>query len=200
MARARKLEKVAIANRGEVAVRIILACRELGIETVLLHSSIDNNSLAYRMADETVCIGEAASHLSYLNIKSNVDGAKGSGADAIHPGFGFLSENPDFAKAVEDAGMVFIGPTVENLKLFGDKVSAKNHVIKSGGPVIPGYAGDDQTMDALLKECDRIGYPVIVKASSGGGGANRKRARQSNPRRGKARAHSARASCSSKNI
>jgi acetyl/propionyl-CoA carboxylase alpha subunit len=170
MARSQKFEKVAIANRGEVAVRIIHACHELGIETVLLHSNVDEGTLAFRLSDETVCIGDASSSASYLNIKANINGAKGAGADAVHPGFGFLSENPDFAKAVEDAGMVFIGPTVENIKLFGDKISAKAHVIKSGGPVIPGYQGDDQTMDSLLRECERIGYPVIVKAAAGGGG------------------------------
>src|SRR5690242_8960752 len=114
MARPRKIEKVAIANRGEVAVRIIHACRELGLETVLLHSSVDEHSVAYRMADETVCIGGAASSESYLNIEANVQGALSAGADAIHPGFGFLSENADFADAVENAGMTFIGPTPEN--------------------------------------------------------------------------------------
>lgn len=174
MAQNRKFEKIAIANRGEVAVRIIHACRELGIETVLLHSAADEGTLAYRLADETVCIGEAASSLSYLNIKANVGGAKAAGADAVHPGFGFLSENAAFAAAVEANGMVFIGPTPENIKLFGDKVSAKEHAIKAGAPVIPGYDGKDQTMDRLLKECDRIGYPVIVKATAGGGGRGMK--------------------------
>lgn len=170
MARTRKIEKVAIANRGEVAVRILRACQELGIETVLLHSTVDRNTLAYRLADETVCIGEAPSSVSYLNIAANIEGAKAAGADAIHPGFGFLSENPDFAEACDDAGLVFIGPTAKNIRLFGDKVSAKNHVEKSGGPVIPGYQGEDQSIDRLLKECDRIGYPVICKAAAGGGG------------------------------
>ncbi len=170
MARPRKFEKVAIANRGEVAVRIIRACQELGLETALLHSTADVNTIAYRIADETVCIGEASSTASYLNIDANINGAKSCGADAIHPGFGFLSENADFAQRVGDSGMVFIGPTPENIKLFGDKISAKEHVEKAGGRTIPGYQGKDQSIDKLKKECERIGYPVICKAAAGGGG------------------------------
>jgi 3-methylcrotonyl-CoA carboxylase alpha subunit len=170
MAGSRRFEKIAIANRGEVAVRILRAAQELGLETVLLHSSADEKTLAYRLADETVCIGEPPSAASYLNITANVQGALSAGADAIHPGFGFLSENADFAEAVRDAGMTFIGPTPENIRLFGDKISAKNHVEKSGGPTIPGYQGEDQSLARLLKECERIGYPVICKAAAGGGG------------------------------
>jgi acetyl-CoA carboxylase biotin carboxylase subunit len=170
MARPRKFEKVAIANRGEVAVRIIRACQELGLETVLLHSSADIRTAAYRLADETYCIGEPPSNASYLNIEANVQGAQSAGADAIHPGFGFLSENADFAEAVGQAGMTFIGPTPENIRLFGDKISAKAHVEKIGGPTIPGYQGDDQSIPRLLQECERIGYPLICKAAAGGGG------------------------------
>lgn len=170
MARPQRFEKVAIANRGEVAVRIIRACQELGLQTVLLHSVVDAQSLAYRLADETVCIGEAPSAESYLNIEANVQGALSAGADAIHPGFGFLSENAHFAEAVEEAGMVFIGPTSSNILLFGDKISAKTHVEKAGGPVIPGYRGKDQSISTLIEECERIGYPVICKAAAGGGG------------------------------
>lgn len=170
MARPRKFEKVAIANRGEVAVRIIRACQELGIETVLLHSAADVNTAAFRLADEAFCIGEPPSSESYLNIKANVNGALAAGADAIHPGFGFLSENADFAEAVVQAGMVFVGPTAQNIRLFGDKISAKAHVEKIGGPTIPGYQGEDQTIERLLQECDRIGYPLICKAAAGGGG------------------------------
>ena len=165
-----KFDKIAIANRGEVAVRIIRAAQELGIGTILLHSSADERSLAYRLADETVCIGPAASADSYLNIEANVRGALSLGADAIHPGFGFLSENADFADAVIASGMRFIGPTPENIRLFGDKISAKAHVEASGGPVIPGYRGADQTLPTLVAECERIGYPVICKAAAGGGG------------------------------
>ena len=170
MARPKRFERVAIANRGEVAVRIIHACQELGIETILLHSSVDEQSVAFRMADHKVCIGEAPSSASYLNIAANIQGALSAGADAVHPGFGFLSENADFAQAVQDAGMTFIGPTPANIRLFGDKISAKVHVEKNGGPTIPGYQGEDQTIERLTKECDRIGYPVICKATAGGGG------------------------------
>jgi 3-methylcrotonyl-CoA carboxylase alpha subunit len=170
MARPQKFEKVAIANRGEVAVRIIRACHELGMEAVLLHSSADTGTLAYRLADETVCVGEPPSSASYLNIEANVRGAQSGGADAVHPGFGFLSENPNFAQAVADAGMTFIGPTPANIKLFGDKISAKAHVEKVGGETVPGYRGEDQSIDRLKKECERIGFPVICKAAAGGGG------------------------------
>ena len=162
--------KVAIANRGEVAVRIIRACQELGIKTILLHSEPDSKTIAWRMADETVCIGPATTAESYLNIASNVEAAKSHGADAIHPGFGFLSENAQFAKACEDAGMVFIGPSPESINLFGDKISAKNLVDKAGGPTIPGYQGEDQSEATLLKEIEKIGLPCIVKAAAGGGG------------------------------
>jgi acetyl/propionyl-CoA carboxylase alpha subunit len=168
--RAKKFAKVAIANRGEVAVRIIHACQELGLETVLLHSSVDEHTTAYRLADESVCIGGASSSESYLNISANVQGALSASADAIHPGFGFLSENADFAEAVIRAGMVFIGPTPANIRLFGDKISAKAHVQKNGGPVIPGYQGQDQALANLIRECERIGFPVICKAAAGGGG------------------------------
>lgn len=179
MASTQKFEKVAIANRGEVAVRIIRACQELGLETVLLHSSVDEASVAYRLADETICIGEAPSSASYLNIEANVQGAISAGADAVHPGFGFLSENADFAEAVENAGLTFIGPTPANIRLFGDKISAKTHVEKTGGPVIPGYQGKDQSVPTLIKECERIGYPVICKAAAGGGGRGLKVIRDS---------------------
>lgn len=170
MAKTKKFERIGVANRGEVAVRIIRAIQELGMEAVLLHSAPDEKSIAYRLADEAVCIGEAPSGESYLNIQANITGALSAGCDAIHPGFGFLSENAEFAQAVIDAGMTFIGPTPENIKLFGDKISAKAHVEKIGGPTIPGYQGANQDIATLIKECDRIGYPVICKAAAGGGG------------------------------
>ena len=166
----KRIEKVAIANRGEVAVRIIHACRELGLETVLLHSEADVETLAYRMADERVLIGPAESSKSYLDINKNILAAVGAGADAIHPGFGFLSENADFAEACEKNRMIFVGPSAESIRLFGDKVSAKQLVQRAGGPVIPGYEGDDQSEPRLLSEIERIGLPVIVKAAGGGGG------------------------------
>ncbi len=166
----RRFTKLGIANRGEVAVRIIRAAQELGMETVLLHSSVDEKTAAFRLADHTVCIGEAPSANSYLNIEANIHGAMSAGCEAIHPGFGFLSENADFAQKVEEAGMIFVGPTPENIRLFGDKISAKAHVEKSGGPVIPGYRGEDQSIERLIKECEQIGFPVICKAAAGGGG------------------------------
>lgn len=184
MARQRKFEKIAIANRGEVAVRIIRACQELGIETVLLHSSADEQGLAARLADEVFCIGDASSANSYLNIEANVKGALASGADAVHPGFGFLSENASFADALMEAGISFIGPTAENIRLFGDKISAKAHVERIGGPVVPGYQGEDQSIERLLQECEKIGYPVICKASGGGGGRGLKVIRRKEEARG----------------
>ncbi len=173
------IEKIAIANRGEVAVRIIRACQEMGIATVLLHSEADENTVAYRLSDEVVCIGGAPIANSYMNIEKVIDGAKAAGADAIHPGFGFLSENAEFAQACIDNKLIFIGPTPEAISLFGDKISAKNLVKTTECPVIPGYNGEDQTEETLLKEMDRIGYPVMVKAAGGGGGRGLKVAHNS---------------------
>lgn len=169
-----KIKKVAIANRGEVAVRIIEACRELGIQTVLLHSEADIQSIAYRMADETFLLGGSTTAESYLNIPKNVEGALKTGADAIHPGFGFLSENADFAQAVTDSGLIFIGPKSETIRQLGDKVSAKRLIEKAGVPTVPGYMGDDQSIQKLVSEAEKIGFPVIVKAAAGGGGRGMK--------------------------
>ncbi len=168
------IHRVAIANRGEVAVRIIRACEELGLETVLLHSDIDRQSRAFRMATKTICVGPAATTESYLNIASNIDAALAAGADAVHPGFGFLSENADFATACEDAGLIFIGPTADAIRLLGDKIRFKNLARSAGLPLIPGYEGDDQTLPTLLTEVEKIGLPVIVKAAAGGGGRGMK--------------------------
>lgn len=168
------IKRLAIANRGEVAVRIIKACEELGIETILLHSDVDVNSRAYRMADHKVCIGGSTPAESYLNIKSNVQGAKAKNADAIHPGFGFLSENADFAKACVDAGLIFVGPTESAIRGLGDKVHCKELAKKCGIPLVPGYEGDDQSVSALITQSQYIGYPVIVKAAAGGGGRGMK--------------------------
>lgn len=169
-----KIKKLAIANRGEVAVRIIHACRELGIHSILLHSEADIQSRAYRMSDEQICIGPTPSSESYLNIQANVDGAVAMGADALHPGFGFLSENAEFAERCEEAGIIFVGPSPESIRLMGDKISAKEIVDKAGVPTIPGYQGEDQSIEVLTQECERIGYPVIVKAAAGGGGRGMK--------------------------
>lgn len=167
-------KKVAIANRGEVAVRIIRACEELGITSVLLHSKADQHSRAYRLANETVCIGDSPVNESYLSIDKNIQGLLASGADAVHPGFGFLSENGDFAQAVLDAGKVFIGPRPETIRLLGDKIQAKNLVEESGIPTLPGYKGEDQSTGTLVQEAKKIGFPVIVKATAGGGGRGMK--------------------------
>lgn len=169
-----KIKRLAIANRGEVAVRIIKACEELGIETVLLYSEPDVQSRAYRMANKKICIGPAPTSESYLNIQANINGALAGGAQAIHPGFGFLSENADFAQAVIDAGMIFVGPSPKATRILGDKVSCKELAKKLGLPLIPGYEGEDQSVETLLQEAEKIGFPVIVKAAAGGGGRGMK--------------------------
>ena len=168
------LKRLAIANRGEVAVRIILACRELGIETVLLHSEADVATRAYRMADRRACVGPALAAESYLHVQRCVDGALSAGAQAVHPGFGFLSENADFAQACGDAGLVFVGPRPETIRLLGDKISAKRLIQAAKVPTVPGYMGEDQSLERLIGEADRIGFPVIVKAAAGGGGRGMK--------------------------
>ncbi|MBT0724678.1 acetyl-CoA carboxylase biotin carboxylase subunit [Rosenbergiella sp. S61] len=165
------LEKIVIANRGEIALRILRACKELGIKTVAVHSTADRELKHVLMADETVCIGPAPSVKSYLNIPALISAAEITGADAIHPGYGFLSENADFAEQVERSGFVFIGPKAETIRLMGDKVSAINAMKKTGVPCVPGSdgsLGDD--MDKNRQIANRIGYPIIVKASGGGGG------------------------------
>lgn len=166
--------KVAIANRGEVAVRIIRACEELGLKTVLLHSEVDKGTRAYRMADETVCIGPAPSSESYLHIERNIQGALSKGAQALHPGFGFLSENMNFALACANAGIKFIGPSPVSIQKMGDKISASQIVQELGFPVIPGYHGYDQTNENLKNHALKIGFPLIIKAAAGGGGRGMK--------------------------
>jgi acetyl-CoA carboxylase biotin carboxylase subunit len=164
-------EKILIANRGEIALRIQRACRELGIKTVCVHSEADAEAKYVKLADESVCIGPAASAASYLNIPAIISAAEVTDAEAIHPGYGFLSENADFAERVSQSGFVFIGPRAETIRLMGDKVSAKNAMKKAGVPVVPGI---DATLPEEPKEIVRIareiGYPVIVKAAGGGGG------------------------------
>ena len=169
-----KIKKLAIANRGEVAVRIIHACQELGIKTVLLHSEADVSTRAWRLADEKICIGPAPTAESYLKIERNIEGALSAGADAVHPGFGFLSENADFAKAVTDAGLIFVGPKAETIRALGDKISAKKLIEKAKVPTVPGYMGDDQKIETLVEAAVKIGFPVIVKAAAGGGGRGMK--------------------------
>ena len=163
--------KVLIANRGEIALRIQRACRELGIKTVAVHSDVDREAKYVKLADESVCIGPAASTDSYLNIPAIISAAEVTDAEAIHPGYGFLAENADFAERVGKSGFVFIGPRPETIRLMGDKVSAKNAMKKAGLPTVPGYdAALPESTDELLKIGRDIGYPVIVKAAGGGGG------------------------------
>ncbi len=164
-------EKILIANRGEVALRVQRACRELGVKTVAVHSEADAEAKYVRLADESVCIGPAPSAQSYLNIPAIISAAEVTDAEAIHPGYGFLSENADFAERVEKSGFVFIGPRPDTIRLMGDKVSAKHAMIKAGVPVVPGSEGAlPEAPDAVIKIARSIGYPVIVKASGGGGG------------------------------
>ena len=164
-------EKVLIANRGEIALRIQRACRELGIKTVAVHSEADREAKYVKLADESVCIGPAPSGQSYLHIPAVISAAEVTDAEAIHPGYGFLSENADFAERVENSGFVFIGPRPETIRLMGDKVSAKDAMKKAGVPCVPGSDGalsDDA--DEIIKTAKKIGYPVIIKAAGGGGG------------------------------
>ncbi|MEC9415769.1 MAG: acetyl-CoA carboxylase biotin carboxylase subunit [Pseudomonadota bacterium] len=165
------LDKVVIANRGEIALRILRACHEIGIKTVAVHSSVDSNLKHVLLADETVCIGPAESHKSYLDMPTIISAAEVTDAVAIHPGYGFLSENADFAERVESSGFTFIGPTSKSIRLMGDKVSAIKIMKKAGVPTIPGsneVLQDDP--DENIKIAKEIGYPVIIKASGGGGG------------------------------
>ena len=166
-------EKVLIANRGEVALRIHRACREMGIKTVAVHSEADANAMHVRLADEAVCIGPARSADSYLNKSAIISAAIITGADAIHPGFGFLSENADFAEMVEEHGITFIGPKPEQIRKMGDKLLAREAAIASGLPVIPGSPALDTVEDAKKWACE-IGYPIIIKAKAGGGGKGMK--------------------------
>ncbi len=167
-------EKVLIANRGEIALRIHRACREMGIKTVAVHSTADSDAMHVRLADESVCIGPPASKDSYLNIAAILSAATITGADAIHPGVGFLSENADFAAMVEEHGFVFIGPTPEHINLMGDKVAAKQAADSLGIPVVPGSDGEIMTAEEALPVANKIGYPVLIKAAAGGGGRGMK--------------------------
>ena len=164
-------EKVLIANRGEIALRIQRACREMGIRTVVVHSEADTDAKYVKLADESVCIGPAASRDSYLNIPAIIAAAEVTDAEAIHPGYGFLSENADFAERVEQSGFVFIGPRAESIRLMGDKVSAKDAMKKAAVPTVPGSEGAlPEDGKEVLKIARQVGYPVIIKAAGGGGG------------------------------
>ena len=163
-------KKVLIANRGEIALRVIRACKELGIKTVAIHSEADALALHVRAADEKVCVGPAESALSYRNIPNVLSAAEITGADAIHPGYGFLSENAHFAEVCESIGMKFIGPSSENIAMMGDKAKAREIVAKRGLPVTPGSPGELRSEEDALQAAQKIGFPVIIKATAGGGG------------------------------
>lgn len=163
-------KKILIANRGEIAVRIIRACREMGIETVAVYSEADKEALHVMLADEAVCIGPAKSKDSYLNMQNIISATVLTGATAIHPGFGFLSENSSFARMCEDCNITFIGPKADTIDLMGNKSKARETMIKAGVPVIPGSDGEVETVKDAMEIADRLGYPIMIKASAGGGG------------------------------
>ena len=164
------LKKVLIANRGEIAVRIIRACREMGIRTVAIYSEVDKNALHVQLADEAICVGPAPSNKSYLNVKAILEAACLTGADSIHPGFGFLSENPNFAKICQETGIKFIGPDYKLIELLGNKSRAKETMKRAGVPVVPGSDGLIYSKEQAVNLAEQIKYPVMLKASAGGGG------------------------------
>tara|TARA_B100000925_G_scaffold280855_1_gene251987 strand:- start:1038 stop:2381 length:1344 start_codon:yes stop_codon:yes gene_type:complete len=167
-------EKVLIANRGEIALRVHRACKELGIKTVAVHSSADNEAMHVKLADESVCIGPPQAKDSYLNIPSIISACEITGAEAVHPGYGFLSENAQFAEILEAHNLTFIGPSSEHIQIMGDKITAKETVSKLGIPVVPGSGGKIEDLNHAKKVADEIGYPILIKASSGGGGKGMK--------------------------
>ncbi len=169
-------QKILIANRGEIAVRIIRACKELGIETVAVYSEIDNNALHVQLADKAVCIGPAKSTESYLNMKNILSAAVALGVDAIHPGFGFLSENATFARLVNTCGITFIGPDGDVIDRMGNKSAARALMLENGIPVVPGSNGSVKNLEEAQKAADEIGFPVLIKASAGGGGRGMRKA------------------------
>ena len=163
-------DKVLIANRGEIALRIHRACREMGIQTVAVHSTADSDAMHVRLADEAVCIGPPQARDSYLNIPAILSAATVTGADAIHPGYGFLSENARFAEAVEAHGFTFIGPTAEHIRMMGDKIVAKQTAKELGLPLVPGSPGPVNSLEEVIELGEKIGWPVLIKAVAGGGG------------------------------
>ena len=171
-------KKILIANRGEIALRILRACKELGIKTVAVHSKIDAELKHVKLADQAVCIGPNPSPQSYLNVPAIISAMEITGAQAVHPGYGFLAENADFAEQVENSGFTFIGPKAETIRTMGDKVAAIKAMKVAGVPTVPGSDGPlSEDPDELRATAQRIGYPVIVKAAAGGGGARRAAAR-----------------------
>ena len=166
--------KILIANRGEIALRIIRACREMGIQTVAVHSTADANAMHVRMADESVCIGPPAAARSYLSVPSIISACELTNAEAVHPGYGFLSENHGFVEALEDHGITFIGPTSGHIRLMGDKIAAKSAMRERGVPCVPDSDGPLASAAEARNVASEIGYPVILKASAGGGGRGMK--------------------------
>jgi len=164
------IKKVLVANRSEIACRVLRACREMGITTVAVYSEVDKNALHVLMADEAVLIGKAPANESYLNMDAVIQAAKDSNCDAIHPGYGFLSENPVFNRKVRDAGLIFIGPSPEPMALLGSKVQSRITMIEAGVPVVPGMKGSSGNIDDFIKASEEMGFPVLIKASAGGGG------------------------------
>jgi acetyl-CoA carboxylase biotin carboxylase subunit len=164
------IKKILIANRGEIAVRIMRSCKEMGIETVAVFSEIDRSSKHVWYADEAYCIGKAASKESYLKIEKIIKVAKKYGVDAIHPGYGFLSENSLFARRCREENIIFIGPTPETMDIMGDKISARKQMIKASVPVVPGTEKGLNSVEEAIEVCREIGFPVMLKASMGGGG------------------------------
>jgi acetyl-CoA carboxylase biotin carboxylase subunit len=167
-------DKILIANRGEIALRVMRACRELGIATVAVHSTADENAMHVRLADESVCIGPAAARDSYLSIPAIVSACEITGAEAVHPGYGFLSENARFAEILSEHGITFIGPSAEHIRIMGDKIEAKRTASMLGSPVVPGSEGSIKDIADARRLADEIGYPVLIKATAGGGGRGMK--------------------------
>jgi len=170
-------DKILIANRGEIALRVVRACREMGISSVAVHSTADSDAMHVRMADEAICIGPPSSAQSYLSFPAIISACEISGANAIHPGYGFLSENANFVQIVEDHGLTFIGPTAEHIRVMGDKITAKDTMKKLGVPCVPGSDGGVPDLETAQKVAEEIGYPVIIKATAGGGGRGMKLAK-----------------------
>jgi acetyl-CoA carboxylase biotin carboxylase subunit len=173
----RMFKKVLIANRGEIALRVHRACKEMGIQTVAIHSTADSDAMHVRMADESVCVGPPPAGQSYLSMPNIIAACEITGAEAIHPGYGFLSENANFVQIVQDHGLTFIGPTAEHIRLMGDKITAKDTMRRLGVPCVPGSDGGVATVEEARKVAEEVGYPVIVKATAGGGGRGMKLAR-----------------------
>jgi acetyl-CoA carboxylase biotin carboxylase subunit len=171
------VQKVLIANRGEIALRVLRACREMGIRTVAVHSTADATAMHVRLADESVCIGPAPARESYLNMPAILSAAAITGAEAIHPGYGFLSENADFAEMVEAHGLIFIGPRPEHIRMMGDKIAAKDAMRRLGVPLVPGSPGALSTFEEARAVAEQVKYPVLIKAAAGGGGRGMKVAR-----------------------